>query len=109
VSGIAASSSFCNFSTTPGVLHVQYRIAHEVFDVVSEPAINCVRASAVSSARPSFWPDSSFPSMRRASKSIRSASCFPSSRAETRATAIPARFSTAAMPLLKNGSGRYFA
>ena len=81
-----------------------------MLEVVSLPAMSWVRASAVSSARPSLLPFSSLPSISRASRSIRCSSPFSaSSLALTLATAIPARSSTAARPLLKNESGSHFA
>ena len=85
--------------------------AQEVLEVVSEPAMSWVRASAVSSARPSFSPFSSLPSMRRASRSTRliSPRSAASRRALTRAMAIPARFWTASTPFVKKGSMRYLA
>lgn len=85
--------------------------AQEVLLVVSEPAMSWVRASAVSSSLPSFAPFSSRPSIRRASKStLVVLSATPGcSLSFTRATAMPASFSTASSPLRKKGSGRYFA
>ena len=76
--------------------------------MVSEPAMSWVRASAVSSSRPSFSPLASRPSMRRARRSTRSGFGF-SRRWATRAIAMPASFCTAARPCVKKGSGKYLA
>jgi len=79
--------------------------------VVSLPAISCVNASAVNYARPNFSPFSLWPSISLASKSFLSpfTRSGASSLLLTLATAIPARFSTARMPLRRKGSGRYLA
>ncbi len=89
----------------------QYSNAQEVLLVVSLPAMSWVSASAVSSSRPSLSPFSSLPSISLASRSLRwfFSTSGASRRALTRALAMPARFSTALMPLRKKLSGRYFA
>lgn len=52
------------------------RVGQSHFEVVSLPAISCVRASAVSSSFPRGWPLSSFPCCRRARRSTRSVGLF---------------------------------